>query len=134
MADRLTRTTTALMLAIDVGFVVYWVLVAGRLLPPEAMFAEYDDPRVAAWNWTFLPLDLAASATGFAAVAALRAGSPAAPARLAVSLALTATAGGAAVAYWALRGQWDPWWMLPNLLLLVVPLPMLARLVRSGAA
>lgn len=132
-ADRLLAATTAAMVAVDVGFVVYWTAVVARLLPPEAMFAEYTDPRVAAWNWSFLPLDLTASAAGLLAVAALRAGSPAAAARLSIALTLTAVAGGTAVVYWALRGQWDPWWVVPNLALLLVPLPMLARLTTSGS-
>lgn len=130
--DLLLSFSTVAMLAVDLAFIAYWVLVAGRLLPPQSMFAEYTDPRVVAWNWSFLPLDLAASATGLLAVSAVRRRSPAAPARLAVSLTLTATAGGMALAFWALRGQWDPWWALPNLALLGLPLPLLVRLVRTG--
>jgi hypothetical protein len=132
--DVLLRFTTVGMLVADVAFVAYWVLVAGRLLPADRLFAEYADPRVVAWNWSFLPLDLAASVTGLLAATALRSGSLAAPARLVLSLALTATAGGMAVAYWAYRGQWDASWLVPNLLLAVLPLPMLVRLMRTGRA
>lgn len=131
-SDRLLRVTTAAMVVTDVGFLLYWALIIAEALPPEAMFDEYTDPRVVAWNWSFLPLDVAASLTGLAAVRALRRGRSAASALLALSLALTATAGGMAVAYFAQRGQFDPAWMLPNLALLLFPLPLLARLARTG--
>lgn len=130
----LLRLTMAAMVVTDLGFLAYWLVVATGVVPAESMFAGYADPRVAAWNWSFLPLDLAASFTGLAAVRAVRRGSPTASARLATSLTLTATAGGMAVAYWAQRGQFDPTWWIPNLALLLFPLPMLARLARGAVA
>lgn len=135
----LLRATTVAMVVADIGFLVYWLVVATGIVPPESMFAEYADPRVAAWNWSFLPLDLAASFTGLAAVRAVRRSAPTASARLATSLTLTATAGGMAVAFWAQRGQFDLTWWIPNLALLLFPLPMLVQLGqgrgrrRSGA-
>jgi len=131
-SDRLLRFTTIAMIVTDIGFIIYWLLISGHVLPAEAMFDEYTDPRVAAWNWSFLPLDVAASLTGFAAVRVMRREEPAAPALLSLSLALTAAAGGMGAIYFALRGQFDPSWMLPNLALLLFPLPLLTRLVRTG--
>lgn len=127
--DVLLRLTVRAMVVADAGFLAYWLLAGLRLVPAQVMFAEYADPRVVAWNWSFLPLDLSASLTGLAAARALRRGSPAGTALLAVSLALTATAGGLAVTYWVLRGQLDPWWLAPNLALLACPLPQLVRLL-----
>ena len=40
--------------------------------------------------------------------------------------------GGMAVVYFAQRGQFDPFWMLSNLALLLFPLPLLTRLSRIG--
>lgn len=131
-SDRLLRFTTIAMIITDIGFIIYWALIIGHGLPPEAMFEEYTDPRVAAWNWSFLPLDIAASLTGFAAVRVMRREQPAAPALLSLSLALTATAGGMGAIYFALRGQFDPSWILPNVALLLFPLPLLTRLARTG--
>lgn len=128
----LLRLTSFAMVVTDVGFLVYWLVAVTGVVPAAVWFAEHDDPRVAAWNWSFLPLDLAASATGLLAVRALRRGDPAAPPRLVASLSLTATAGGMAVAFWVLRGQWDPAWLVPNLALLLFPLPALARLLVTG--
>jgi hypothetical protein len=122
------------MVGADVGFLAYWSAVGLHLLPASVMFPDYTDPRVVAWNWSFLPLDVAASATGLAAAHLLRRGGAAVATLLPVSLALTAAAGGLAVAYWLLRGQVDPFWLAPNLVLLAFPLPLLARLLRHGPA
>jgi hypothetical protein len=131
-ADPLLRVTLPLMVATDLGLILYWTLIATSLLPASYQFAEYTDPRVIAWNWSFLPLDLVASLTGLAAAHAVRTRAAAAGHQLVVSLALTATAGGFAVAYWALRSQFDPSWWLPNLFLLLFPLPLLIRVLRTG--
>jgi hypothetical protein len=32
------------------------------------LYAEADNPRVVAWNWSFFPLDIAFSLTGILAV------------------------------------------------------------------
>lgn len=130
--DVMLRSTTVAMVVTDIGFIAYWLLIVTNALPAEAMFEEYTDPRVAAWNWSFLPLDIAASLTGLAGAHALRRGSVTAIPRIGVSLALTATAGGLAVVYFAQRGQFDPAWLIPNLALLLFPLPLLLRLGRSG--
>jgi hypothetical protein len=37
-----------------------------------------------------------------------------------------------AVVYFAQRGQFDPFWMLSNLALLLFPLPLLTRLGHTG--
>lgn len=123
--------TVRLMVAVDAGFLAYWLAIGLALLPPEWMFAGYADPQVVAWNWSFLPLDVAASVTGLAAARALYRGRAGAEPLLATSLALTATAGGMAVGYWSLLGQFDPGWLAPNLFLLLFPLPGLIALARG---
>jgi hypothetical protein len=130
--DRLLGLTILAMIATDIGFILYWTLIIIRAIPPEVMFEGYDDPQVSAWNWSFFPLDIAAAITGLIAVRALRRGSPAALPGPTLSLALTATAGGMAIAYWAQLGQYDPTWMLPNLALLLFPLPLLVRVAHKG--
>jgi len=129
---RTLRLTMWAMIATDVGFLIYWAVVATRPVPARLMFVEYADPRVQAWNWSFLPLDLAASLTGFAAASSVRRGGAQASARLALSLGLTATAGGMAIAYWLMRGQFDLGWLVPNAFLLLFPLPLLRRLVAAN--
>lgn len=128
------RVTRALMLVVDVGFVVYWLLIAGSVLPAATMFPEYDDARVQAWNWSFLPLDLAASVTGLVSLALWRRGRDAGKLLMAVSLTLTLCAGLMAVAYWTFRGQFDLTWWAPNLFLIAFPLLALRHLVRPSPA
>lgn len=116
----------------DLGFVVYWAVsalyAAGLVeIPPDVLFADYHDARAIAWNWSFLPLDLAVTGFGLWALAASRnQDSWRMPA--AISLALCSTAGGMAIGYWALLRDFDPAWFLPNLLLFVWPLIFLPGL------
>ena len=61
---------------------------------------------------------------------------PAAPAGRglqAVSLALTHAAGLNAIAFWALRGEFDPAWWLPNLWLVLFPVAALVVLLGCPA-
>lgn len=82
-------------------------------------------------NWSFLPLDLLVSATGITSVALRRRRTRGwHPLMLvSLSLSLTATAGLMALAYWTLRGEFDPQWWAPNLFLLLYPVPALAWLM-----
>ncbi|ARX86535.1 MULTISPECIES: DUF5360 family protein [Streptomyces] len=125
------------MLITDVGFLVYWSAALLGLIPAEYAYKDYDDPVMSDWNYSFLPLDVAASATGLASLhlcRRAREGGP--PQRVAwrplmlVSLTLTSTAGLQAVVFWALRGDWSPTWWIPNLALLLFPVPAIARLLR----
>jgi len=120
----------------DVAFLLYWSVAAlsqlGLVyLPPEWMYANYDQPDVIAWNWSFLPMDLAFSFFGLKAVAASRRGDPMWRSSAIVSLTLTMAAGGMAVSYWALLKEFNPTWFLSNLALVVWPL-FFMRSVMSG--
>src|SRR5690349_12508032 len=115
-------------------FLAYWLASAlhamGVLpIPTDLLYADADDPRVVAWNWSFFPLDLAFSLTGLAAVRYARRDNPLWKPLALMSLVLTMVAGGMAVGYWTLIGEFDPFWFLPNLILLVWPTFYLPRLV-----
>jgi hypothetical protein len=131
-----SRLLQGLLAATDLAFIGYWAASAldalGWLrLPTAWLYAHHDDPRVVAWNWSFLPLDLAFSLTGLLAVRAGRRGDPAWRGLAVVSLCLTMTAGGMACGYWLLTQEIDPAWFGANLLLLVWPAPFLLRLLRG---
>ncbi len=118
----------------DLSFLVYWslsALVQARVLhvPAEVMYADFANSRVVAWNWSFLPVDLGFSVFGLSAVAAARRASPLWRPFALLSLAFTMVAGGMAVSYWALLGEFDLAWFLPNLLMLIWPLYFLPCLV-----
>lgn len=130
----------AIALAVtDVLFLAYWATAAlsaaGLLhIPPQYMYAGYGEPRVTAWNWSFLPLDLAFSVVGLFAVRSARRGDPLWRPLALISLILTQVAGLMAVGYWALMGEFDPSWFLPNLALVVWPVFFLPGLVCDLAA
>ncbi len=118
----------------DLAFILYWILAslsqAGILqIPPEWMYADYDQPDVIAWNWSFLPMDLAFSVFGLKAVVAARRGDPAWRPFAIVSLTLTMAAGGMAVSYWAILREFDPSWFFANLTLAIWPLFFMRRLM-----
>ena len=75
MQTVMPKPLSAALLITDLSFLAYWTLsglvLAGVIhVPPDWMYAGYDDPRVIAWNWSFLPLDLAFSLLGLASVRA----------------------------------------------------------------
>ena len=120
----------------DVLMLAYWLvttLAALRIvsLPPDALYKGYGQPALVAWNWSFMPIDVAFSLTGLAAVQRSRVGH-AWPGLAIVSLTLTRCAGGMALGFWAIFGDFDPGWWLPNLILLFGPLIWLPRLVRRA--
>ncbi|MFO0686223.1 MAG: DUF5360 family protein [Sandaracinus sp.] len=123
-----------LLLVTDLGFLVYWALTLGHVLPREWLFRGYDDATVMAWNLSFLPLDLVVSATGLGSIALTRSCPSSSRILLAVSLVATSISGLQAISFWALTGDFDPAWWAPNLFLLLWPLPFLAELVWNGAA
>ncbi|MET7333209.1 DUF5360 family protein [Nonomuraea sp. NPDC005650] len=125
------RVTKALMLLTDLGFVVYFAVTGLGLVPPEWAFADYADPLMADWNWSFLWIDLLASVTGLASLHLLRRGSPSGPGLMLVSLVLTTASGLMAIAFWTLRGDFSLIWWLPNLYLMFFPLPAIVRLTLS---
>lgn len=130
----LSPSTRRLMRITDIGFIIYWTLVALHLVPPRVLFAEYHLATVSAWNWSFLPLDLTASITGLIAIRRAQSRPASAERLAAVSLLLTSVAGGMALAYWSIRGQFALTWWLPNALLLCFPIPPLTRWLRGDPA
>lgn len=120
-----------LMTATDLGFLAYWAVTGLHLLPGEWLFKDHANPILQAWNWSFLPLDLAISGTGLGALWLVRRGDARGLPLALVSLAFTVCSGLMAVAFWTLRGDFELAWWLPNLFLLLYPLPFFPRLVRE---
>ena len=124
------------LLVTDIVFLLYWSVSLLALLhvislPPEMMYDGYDQPRVIAWNWSFLPLDVGFSVTGLLAVAADRRGDPSWVALALLSLAFTTAAGGMAIGYWIILQEFDPGWFIPNLLIFLWPFLFLPGLIRQ---
>ena len=120
-----------LFLVVDFGFIAYWAITLAGVIPDEYLFKDYDNPILSAWNWSFLPLDLAISATGLSALRRAKRGRRWKKLAL-VSLVLTSCSGLMAVSFWTLRADFDPAWWLPNAFLLLYPLWFLPALVRDS--
>ena len=128
------RTLKTLFMLVDLGFVAYWICSGLQLFPQEYLFKDYDNPILQAWNVSFLPLDLLVSATGLSSVMCHTRGLWQWQPLALISLTLTLCSGLQAVAFWALRGDFDPMWWAPNLFLLIYPLlffPVVLRAHRS---
>lgn len=118
-------------LAVDVGFIVYWLVALTHALPASWLYADADDPRIVAWNVSFLPLDLMVSASGITSIVLARRKSPAWRPVALLSLAFTMASGLNAVAFWAARRDFDWAWWAPNLFLLLYPIPFVIRLTKE---
>lgn len=121
----------------DVLMLGYWLLTTLAALgvivvPPYALYRDYHNPLLIAWNWSFLPLDIAFSLLGLLAVRQATHGRSWRGLAIA-SLVLTSCAGGMAIAFWTLRGDFDPSWWIPNLLLWLLPWWWLPNLIREVA-
>lgn len=123
----------------DILFLAYWTLASLMSfnlvsIPPSYMYANYENPLVVAWNWSFLGVDLAFSVLGLAAVYNARRGNPIWRPLALLSLAFTMAAGGMAINYWTLLGEYNWSWYLPNLALVVWPLIFIPGLISEIAS
>lgn len=125
------RTMKLLMLVTDIGFVLYWLITIFHLIPAELLFRDYTNSLLVHWNWSFLPLDLAISATGLSALWLLRKQNSLWRPFTVISLTLTSVSGLQAVAFWLFAGDFNLTWWLPNLFLLIYPLVFLPRLITA---
>ncbi len=133
------RSLAIALTVTDWLFIAYWTVSGldriGLIhIPADLLYANAHDPAVIAWNWSFFPLDIAFSVIGLAAVRASRLGRPIWRPLALISLILTMVAGGMAVAYWTLLGEFYPAWFLPNLALLLWPMLFLPGLIRQLAS
>ena len=130
----LPRGLKTSLLITDIGFLTYWALTALVAVdfldvPGEYLYSDYHNPLVVAWNWSFMPLDVALSLCGLGAVALHRRGRSAWRGLAIVSLSLTFCAGLMAISFWTIRGDFDIAWWTVNLALMIWPLFYLPKLI-----
>lgn len=117
------------LLITDIGFLLYWAATASNLFPASWLFKDYENPVLQAWNWSFAPLDLCASAMGLVGVMiGQKSRDDWRPFAL-TSLALTFCAGLMALSFWTLRGEFEFAWWTPNLYLTLWPLAYVVSLI-----
>ncbi|AKG36741.1 YvaD family protein [Paenibacillus durus] len=120
-----------LFLFTDLSFLVYWLATAFHWIPPEYAYQDYNNKLLVVWNWSFFPLDLLISATGLLSLYYYRKNSPVWRPLVLISLILTSCSGLQAIAFWAIKQDFDLAWWIPNLYLLCYPLFFLPGLVRE---
>ncbi|MGG3621973.1 YvaD family protein [Bacillus gobiensis] len=108
-------------LVTDIGFLLYWTITFFGWIPEEYLFKDYHNPILVSWNWSFLPLDLLVSATGFLSLYFYARKNALWRSCALISLVLTFCAGLHAIAFWTIRLDFDWSWWLVNLYLLVYP-------------
>lgn len=124
-----TRLLKILMLATDIGFIAYWLITIGHIIPSDLLFRDYTNPIMVHWNWSFLPLDLLISATGMYSLLLIKRNNPTWRQLSIISLTLTFVSGLQAIVFWAIARDFDMGWWIPNLFLIVYPLFFLPKLV-----
>lgn len=127
------RSMKFLMLATDIGFILYWLITIFHLIPPDQLFRDYTNPILIHWNWSFFPLDILISATGLSSLWLYYKKRPTWLPLAIISLTLTSVSGLQAIAFWAFAQDFNWSWWVPNLFLLIYPLYFLFHLSRRKA-
>ena len=118
-------------MVVDLGFILYWIITFFQLIPNEYLFNDYKNQILVNWNWSFLPLDIFVSATGFYCLFLYRKANPKWKIFALISLILTSISGLQAISYWILAKEFDLTWWLPNLFLLIYPLFFIPKMINE---
>lgn len=116
----LSRPVKLTLVLTDAGLLLYWVAIILALMPDEMKFRDYSNSIVQAWNWSFFPLDLLASASVFLGVFLIGRRPRIADMVVMVGLTLTFCAGFMAISFWAFSGDFDLFWWSSNSWLMAV--------------
>jgi Family of unknown function (DUF5360) len=116
---------------IDTAFVFYWGVSALHLIPDEYLYNDYTNPILVNWNWSFFPLDIFVSITGYYSIYLNISNNPKWRVFALISLILTSISGLQAISYWVLAKDFDPIWWIPNLFLLIYPFFFMPKLIKQ---
>ncbi len=122
----LGRIEKRFVLITDVGMLLYWLIIfmayAGiAQVPPEYMYSDYGNPLIVAWNLSFLPIDIAFSVLGLAAMTLPLQSSTRGQLNT-ISLTLMLCAGLMAISFWSVTGAFDLLWWAVNGWLVLLPM------------
>ncbi|AUN40824.1 Uncharacterised protein (plasmid) [Tsukamurella tyrosinosolvens] len=127
------RGAKATLLAIDLALAAYWAAIIAGALPEQWRFRDYSNPVVQTWNWSFLPLDVLAVGLSAGGLQLMRTRPSTGRIVLTAGCALTFCAGLMAISFWALAGDVDLLWWVPNVALMAVPAIVVIGLARTPA-
>lgn len=106
----------------DMGFVIYWFITLFHLIPESLLFKDYINPILVVWNWSFFPLDMLISITGFYGLYLYNKKNILWKKISLISLVLTICSGLQAISFWLIRCDFDPIWWFFNSYLIIYPL------------
>lgn len=121
-----------LFLITDIGFIVYWIITLLHLIPPNLLFEDYTNPILVSWNWSFLPLDMFISFTGFLSLYLYKKENVKWKKFSLISLVLTFCSGLQAISFWSMRRDFDLLWWVFNLYLIIYPIFFIKGLVKDN--
>lgn len=122
----------SLVMLIDIGLLLYWILSAIKIIPDEYMFKDHDNPIINSWNWSFLPLDVVLSVSGIVASILYKRKNPLWLPLILISLSLMFSAGLMALSFWTIRSDYDITWWIANGVLVIVPIIYIPMLICSN--
>ena len=102
--------------------------------PAALQFRDYSRQIFVHWNWSFLPLDPAISATGLTSLWFSRKGLAPALGLMTISLTLTFVFGLQAISFWEFAQDFSVACWLASLFLMLYPLVFITRLIGSNEA
>lgn len=127
----MSRRLRALMLITDIGFILYWIIIGLNVLPKEYLYEDYSNELLVAWNLSFIPLDILISFTGLMSIYFFKRKLRSWSSLCIISLSLTFCSGLQAIAFWGFRYDFDLFWWIPNLFLMIYPLFFLPNLMKN---
>ena len=119
-------------LIVDTGFIAYWVITALHLIPETWLYNDYTNPLLVNWNWSFMPIDILVSITGYTALYYRSKKRHQWVPLAIISLTLTSASGLMAIAFWVIGRDFELQWWLPNHFLLVYPWFFIPGLIKSN--
>lgn len=127
------RLPEALLLVTDTGL-LYWATVLADLFPQSMRFRDYSNAVVQAWNWSFLPLDVAAALAVYLGLYLASRGRASADWVLVAGLTLTFCAGFMALSFWSFYCDFEVLWWSMNAWLMIVPVVAFVSMMRRKSA
>ena len=119
-------------LLVDIGFILYWVITYLSLIPAELLYSDYHNPLLVVWNWSFFPIDILVSITGLTTLYLLNQKKREWKYFAIMSLCLTHASGLMAISFWSMQRWFDLSWWIPNLYLLLYPIPAVYFLLKEN--
>jgi Family of unknown function (DUF5360) len=109
----------------------YWLITALHLIPAEYLYNDYQNPVLVNWNWSFFPLDILVSISGYYSIYLSQNNNEKWKTYALISLILTSVSGLQAISYWVLAKEFDLTWWLPNLFLLIYPVFFIFKIIKK---